>query len=531
MAVALSPGCRRQPRHPQGPASPQAVLERQLINSQHRLNKRTRDGGILYTTDFTAASSESLRVPYDLLKLECESHGASFEPSEPPPETATAIATKADQGQTPGIPEGIHASLRDADARQLFGRHVCLAGVYLWHADLEPTLLTPTRDPNTFRFQVYVKAVSAPDYDPQAPTGPGLPATGPSAQRAAGWPPPSAAGEAAAPGPTSGPGARATSPLDPRPSRPTPTGDQLLADPHPFGVIAGVDSPEALAQKLGLPLETAAHCDGPGLIGLCWEHPGGSEATSLRAMFAELGASPSLAELEVHYPASAFTWLSGMLSNLLGPADVAAPTSLQWSWLHTNVELSVIGQNDVRVYVAHKPSLDRARLPSGSPARTAKSVAAAAPWQLSLGYEAAQAAQAKLQSAGFSIAPNGCVDGGTATRPFTRTCSLQVKQVPGVTSAWVRNVDIGDGRARLAELGYQLDRAKLKDLQSELTAQYGEPIPSTGDALQWWTGSVGITLTGGSGKDLPTLRYYHGRLLQFFIVAEARRAAATPARP
>ena len=60
--------------------------------------------------------------------------------------------------------------------------------------------------------------------------------------------------------------------------------------------------------------------------------------------------------------------------------------------------------------------------------------------------------------------------------------------------------------------------------QRGLKEQYGEPIPSEGGALQWWTGSVGITLTPSA--DGVALRYYHGRLLQVFIVADSKRRDA-----
>jgi hypothetical protein len=97
----------------------------------------------------------------------------------------------------------------------------------------------------------------------------------------------------------------------------------------------------------------------------------------------------------------------------------------------------------------------------------------------------------------------------------------------GFRGAWARNVDVGDGKPRLAELGYTLDKSVFDDTLRDLKEQYGEPIPSTASQLQWWTGSVGITLTPAG--DTFTLRYYHGRLLQYFIVAEAKRQAADKA--
>jgi hypothetical protein len=181
------------------------------------------------------------------------------------------------------------------------------------------------------------------------------------------------------------------------------------------------------------------------------------------------------------------------------------------------------------VYVAHKPTLDRAQLPSGAPGREPSAGGkVASPWQLQLGFEAAQAAQTKLQAAGFSIAKTGCADGGPYAQPvFTRTCPLTGGRMPGFRGAWVRNVDMGDGKPRLAELGYTLDKSALDDTLRDLKDQYGEPIPSTGNQLQWWTGPVGITLTPST--DTFTLRYYHGRLLQYFIVADAKRQAADKA--
>ncbi|MEY4581001.1 MAG: hypothetical protein RL701_5704, partial [Pseudomonadota bacterium] len=154
----------------------------------------------------------------------------------------------------------------------------------------------------------------------------------------------------------------------------------------------------------------------------------------------------------------------------------------------------------------------------------------ATPWQLHLGYEPAQIAQNKLLAAGFGVSQSGCTDGGSYAQPvFTRTCPLNAGRMQGVRSAWVRTVDIGDARPRLAELGYQLDPAGWNDTLRDLKTQYGEPIPSAGGALQWWAGEVGITLT--PSKTSPTLRYYHGRLLQYFIVADEKRQQAEKTQP
>jgi len=177
-------------------------------------------------------------------------------------------------------------------------------------------------------------------------------------------------------------------------------------------------------------------------------------------------------------------------------------------------------------------------LPKNSPARVPKTpVRIATPWHVQLGYELAQISQARLRAAGFSVPEHGCNDGSNrhVRRLSTRTCRLDVSGVSSVKSAWVRSVDLGDGQPRLAELGYQLDpKGGLEAKLRELKAQYGEPIPSQGGTLQWWTGPVGITLTPATkaaapnttssddASDGPTLRYYHGRALQYFIVAEAK---------
>lgn len=521
--VLLGSACRSRSQGTQDPStvpdSPQAVLEQQLLTRQHKLNRRTADGGMVYNTDISATSSESMRVPYDLLKLECESHGGELIAHGPPEKTAASLAQAA--------PEPLQKLLVDADQRNVFGLHDCEAGGVVWSAELQPVSLNAVSKSDRYQFELYVRAELNDDYDPDAPSGPGLPQWGGA--------PPSAAGTSGGSGSASTEPAPATansSPLDPRPSRPAAPGDAMLADPRPFGLTAGADAPETVAQRLGLALDQAQHCDKAGLKGYCWQKPGSSEAVSLTANFAELGANTVLAELEVHYPASSYAWLSRTLINTLGPTDTpdSADHSQSWNWLHTTVQLTLSG-GDTRVSVVHKPSLDRAKLKKGTPARDQNAPARiATPWQLQLGYEAAQAAQTKLQTAGFTISDAGCSDSGQDAKPvFTRTCALTSGGMPGVRSAWVRAVDIGDGRPRLAELGYQLDPKGWNDTLRDLKAQYGEPIPSEGGALQWWTGQVGVTLTPAT-KDAPTLRYYHGRLLQYFIVAEAKRRGSDKAQ-
>jgi hypothetical protein len=450
-------------------------------------------------------SPELLRVPFDLLKLECENHSGTFGSVAAPVKPAASLAPD-------DTPEPIHALLVEADQRQLFGQHRCEAGSNIWIAEIEPHALNAGRG---FSLQIYVRASAADGYDANAPMGPGLPAL----------PPPAAPGGEIAP-PTA---AEASVPaaLDQQAPRPPLTGERVLADPRPFAVNPGVDSPEILAKKLSVELTQATACDRPNLKGLCWQQPS-KEAQELRAAFVDLGLGPVLAELEVRYPQSAQAWLLRTFQNQFGPADNIDAHESSWDWLHTRVLLTS-SETETRVFVTHKPSLDRAQLPSGSAGRE-PSVAGrvAAPWQLQLGYEPAQTAQTKLRAAGLSIPKTGCADGGPYAHPvFTRTCPLSGGRMPGFRGAWVRTVDIGDSKPRLAELGYTLDKSALEQTTHDLKEQYGEPIPSSGGQLQWWTGSVGITLTPAS--DTFTLRYYHGRLLQYFIVAEAKRQTADKA--
>jgi len=518
-ALLLAPACGSRARHPgQVPSSPQAALEAQLLGRRNKLNKRSSDGAVLYTAELLTSSGENVRVPYDLLKLECESHGGTFGPIAPPEKSAASLAEPTD------APDAVVDSLRDADGRGLFGQHRCQLGADAWLAQIEPVSVSPGKR-GAVRLQLYVRADPEEGYTPGAPLGPGLPplAAARAAQPSAsgGALPPPAAGDATPP-PAA---ARApVSPLDQQPPRPSASGERLLADPKPFRVDPGVDAPEILAKKLGLDLAQATRCDEAGLTAYCWEHPG-SEALAARAAFADLGSGPVLAELGVRYPARSYGWLSHMFTNLYGPSDSASDAQTSWSWLHTSIELTQSG-DEARVNVAHKPSLDRARLPAGSPGREQPIAGRiATPWQLQLGYEPAQQAQQKLQVAGFSIAQTGCDDGGAHARPvLTRTCPLQGGKMEGLKGAWVRIVDIGDGRPRLAELGYHLE-ARVRDTTlRDLKDQYGDPIPSDGNSQQWWTGSIGITLTPSA--DGFSLRYYHGRLLQIFIAADVKRRSA-----
>lgn len=505
-ALAVSDSACGRPRHAgDEPDSPQAALEAALIRHKHRGTRRTGDGGIIYTAELVPSSPEVLRVPFDLLKLECENHSGTFSHSAAPVKPAASLASD-------DAPDAIHALLVDADNRQLFGQHRCEAGSNIWIAEIEPHAFKAGR---SFSLQLYVRASPADGYEPGAPPGPGFPALGAVKAEASVAPPPAAA-----------PAAQ-SAPLDQQAPRPPLTGDRLLADPRPFALNPGVDTPEILAKKLGVELSAATACDRPNLQGMCWERPS-AEALQLRAAFVDLGLGPMLAEVELRYPASAHAWLSRTFQNQFGPADDTNEHDSSWDWLHTRVQLSRT-DTETRVYVAHKPSLDRAQLPSGTAGREPTLAGrVAAPWQLQLGYEPAQAAQTKLQAAGMSIAKTGCADGGPYAHPvFTRTCPLNGGRMPGFRGAWVRTVDIGDSKPRLAELGYTLDKSALTDVTRDLKEQYGEPIPSTGGQLQWWTGSVGITLT--PSPDTFTLRYYHGRLLQYFIVAEAKRQTADKA--
>ena len=88
-------------------ASPQDELEWQLRQRRDTQVSRTDDGGLLYGTNFTAASPESLRVPYELLSLECESHGGRL--------------TLAAPAQTPAHPGGedLEKSARDLNAHNV----------------------------------------------------------------------------------------------------------------------------------------------------------------------------------------------------------------------------------------------------------------------------------------------------------------------------------------------------------------------------------------------------------------------------
>jgi hypothetical protein len=411
------------------------------------------------------------------------------------------------------VPDPIQAALQDADQRGLFGEFTCASDFEVWGAEIQPRRLLPGKTPERFRLELYLHAAigGEPGANEPWPSAPGAP---PSGQQP---PPPPAA---SAPPPPSG--AKA---LDPQPARPAAQGDQLLADPHPFGVALGEDSPDTLARKLELD-PAGVSCSEPaphGATRKCWKAPNGSQATSLSALFADLGHGPVLAELDVRYPADAQAWLRREFTESYGPADVNSTDNASWSWLHTTISVTSRG-GETDVNVTDKPTLDRAAHPSGTTAPTP----IAMPFQMQLGYEPALAAQAKLKAAGFQVADR-CSDGGEAARPIlTRTCSLRGGNTPGLRSAWVRIVDLGDGRPRLAEIGFQYDASALANTERDLQTQYGAPIPSEGGIRQWWTGPVGIALTPTPTTDGFTLRYFHGRLLQDFMLAAQKQQAAAP---
>jgi hypothetical protein len=518
--------------------SPQAYLEDQLI-AQHKgtLNKRTLEGAMLYYAEFDASNPNSLRVPFDLLKMRCENRSGHWSADTGAQSSAASLA----QGNTPNE---IRDRLADADQRGLFGTFRCEASISeSWTAEIQPTALTPTDASNSWRLQLLLKAQPAG----QATAGGELPVWQPMA--AAPRPPPTAAGEAAPiavpappapatielpPGTPSLPQAQSSA-LDQQPLRPPPRGDKLLADPRPFGIDMGSDSPDVFASKLRLPLDKHAcpaakgHKAPAGVSEFCWAHPGG-QALALHARFGDLGLGPIVAEFEVRYPATAFDWLARQFVNSWGASDASSEHDVaqSWSWLHTSVQLTH-ASGEVLVRVSHRPTLSRSQLPPGSPAREQLGpLRIATPWQLQLGYEPAQLAQAKLQAAGFGFQESDCVDGGPHARPvLIRTCSLRGGRMDGLRSAALRIVDMGDGRTRIAQLEYSFEARVLDETVAELRKQYGEPIPVAGGALEWWTGPIGAEIAPQG--DTFTLRYFHGRLMQYYFNAAEQNQSSEKA--
>lgn len=509
-------------------STPQSMLEQQLISRAHRSNRRGPDGGMRHYAELDSTSAEGLRVPYDVLKLQCENRGGTFSPSAPPQTTALSLLPEGSD-----VPESIRAALADADQRGVLGEFSC-AGLSPWTAEIQPSQFMPGRGRGRYRVELYVRALES-----ETPTaggeldGSGLPplAAGGSAPSARPGEGPSLAPplpQPAAPPPPS-------SPLDQQPPRPAPSGDKLLADPRPFGIALGNDAPDIFASKLRIDANPRASCSrapAKGMTMQCWQQPGGSQAIALEAQFADLGNGPVVGEFELRYPPSAFAWLERNLANVLGPADVAGEPDSErsWSWLHTLIVVTHEGGDPARdtlVRATHKPTLDRASLPPGTPGRDQLGPSRiATPWQLQLGYEPAQLAQSKLKAAGFETSI--CHDGGAHAQPvLTRTCQLRSGRMDGMRGAWVRIVDLGDGRPRLAELEYSFDNSALADTERELQTQYGAPIPSQGGVRQWWTGPVGITLTPIEGGF--SVRYFHGRLLQLFIQASNKSRVAEKA--
>jgi hypothetical protein len=526
--------------------SPEAYLEQQLIsNRTDDLNTPTADGGMLFHAEFSFENRFPLRMPFDVLRKHCEDERGHWVASGPPHMRAENLAASK-------APHDVVDALADADSRDIFGTFRCESNAPTWTANIEPSALMPTNASEVWRLQLFVKAFVGSDL-----SQPGDPSGEP--------PPPTAATQSAPPAPPMPPtpsvvipdavatetkAASNDSPLDPRPEHAPLSSDKLLADPQPFGIDMGIDSPDLFGAKLRVD-PAQSQCQKPSaaakrqggkksaansgtLSELCWTKPGGSEALELRAEFADFDTGSVAAEFELRYPAASFAWLERNMRNDWGMPDVSGdrPTSHSWSWLHTIIELSHENDDashDTRVRVRHLPTLARARLPAGNPGRDQPGpTRSAAPWQLQLGFESAQQAQAKLQTAGFSIAANGCSDAGDHALPvLSRTCPLSGGKLDGLRSASAIIVDMGDGRPRLAKLEYTFDKRVLDAQLRELKSQYGNPIPVAGDAFQWWTGPVGIEVV--PGHDSFQLRYFHGRLLQYHDNAVEKNAAS--ARP
>jgi hypothetical protein len=528
--LALSACAHHPPPVPEANESPEAYLERQLISrDQGEINTTTADGGMLFHAQFGADRRSALRVPFDVLKSHCESKGGRWMASGAPTISSQSLAASR-------APQDIVAVLADADARGLFGKYRCeSSNAPTWTARIEPSDLSLTGAPGIWQLELFLKAYMGSDLS----RGGELPPPTAASARAPTSPPPSAAPVGSA--------------LNLRALRPPTGGELLLADPRPFGIDMGSDSPDVFAAKLRID-PTSTPCKAapeiaakpakkgkapeppapPALSELCWQQPGAGEALELHARFADLGSGPVVAAFEVRYPADSFGWLEHSMRNDWGPPDGHADrnTAHAWSWLHTLIELTHADDDPAHetiVRVQHRPTLARAQLPLGNPGRTQPGpVRIASPWQLQLGYEPAQLAQAKLQAAGLTIAASGCIDAGQHALPIlTRVCPLSGGSMDGLRSAQVITVDIGDGRPKLAKLEYTFDKRVLDATLAELRIQYGNPIPVAGDALQWWTGPIGIEVV--PSQDTFTLRYFHGRLLQFHINAVERNQAGDKA--
>jgi hypothetical protein len=530
--LALSACAHHPPPLPDASESPEAYLERQLLGrNEGQANTPTADGGMLFHAEFGADRRSSLRIPFDVLKSYCESKAGRWVASGAPTTSSQRLAASR-------APNDVVAVLADAENRGLFGRYRCEStSAPTWTARIEPSDLSLTSAPGVWLLELFLKAYIGSDLSQGGELAPPL-AAGAQAPTA---PPPSAAPEG--------------SPLNLHTLRPPTGGELLLADPRPFGIDMGSDSPDVFAAKLridgaGTPCPAAPASPpaakpekkakapespaAPALSELCWQRPGAGEALALHARFADLGHGPVVAEFEVRYPAESFVWLEHGMRNDWGPPDVHADRSTwhAWSWLHTVIELAHAEDNpahETLVRVQHRPTLARAQLAPGTPGREQPGpVRVAEPWQLQLGYEPAQQAQAKLQAAGLTIAASGCIDAGQRALPVsTRVCPLTGSSMDGLRSAQVITVDIGDGRPKLAKLEYTFDKRVLDATVAELRIQYGNPIPVAGNALQWWTGPVGIEVV--PNQDSFTLRYFHGRLLQFHINAVERNQAGDKA--
>jgi hypothetical protein len=510
--------------------SPQGYLERRLIsNDKGEINTRTSDGGMLFHAEISASDRASLKVPFDVLKSYCESKGGRWVPMGPPTTSSQSVAGSQ-------APSDVLAGLAEADARAIFGKFRCEGSGPTWVGVIEPNNFLPGAGQGFWRLQLFLRATIGGD-PWQGQKAPPVPPSA-AATLVPASAPPSAAPEG--------------SPLNQRTLRPPASGDALLANPRPFGIDMGSDSPEVFSAKLHIdaaptackpavettpatPPQADAKPASANFSQLCWQLPGAGEAVELRARFADLGQGPVVASFEVHYPAESFSWLEHSMRNDWGRPDAHGDSNTRhsWSWLHTVVELAHADDDathETIVHVQHRPTVARAQLPAGTPGRQPPSpVHVATPWQLQLGYEPAQQAQAKLQAAGFTIAANSCVDAGGLSLPVsTRVCTLNGGKMDGLRSASVIAVDIGDGRPRVAKLEYTFDKRVLDDTLGELRIQYGNPIPVAGDALQWWTGAIGIEVA--PAQDSFTLRYFHGRLLQLHIDAVERNQVVDKAQ-
>jgi hypothetical protein len=133
------------------------------------------------------------------------------------------------------------------------------------------------------------------------------------------------------------------------------------------------------------------------------------------------------------------------------------------------------------------------------------------PWDIALGHDSQQAAEAKLAAAGFTV-ETACIDlTPKSSNIQVRSCSFANSGVVGLKYMKMELTAMGGEPARVSQLECVYEPMMVDVIRRELRERHGDPMKgSPRDTPTWWTVPSGIFFL--STSDYLSASYQHGRL-------------------